>query len=637
VALTIRGKVVLLCLILIGFLVVLGAFTIRVIDGIIDNTETAVGVQDTMHFLLQKEQDHLRWVAQLSTSILEERPFTGELDPTKCSFGRWLYEYLDSDEFDLLSDEMKAVFAQLEEQHRGLHESAHGIVELALASSSTAVSDETEPVHSDWHDEATALFTGTTTVHVAAISELLGLVNDHLGLQVDATMNYAKDSARGSFMFMVALTALAVAVGIGIAWAVSGSISRSLRHAISMVEDLSEGEGDLTRRLDESGSDEVSQLARHFNRFLARLADMVSEIRRSASEVEEETILLADLVKEQSEQAVWISEKMVEVTDGVRQQTTGVLESRSAMEQLAQAISQIATGAQQQAESVDRTDRLASSMLADISSAVEAIDRLGGVVQTNADTAAEGYEAVRGVTAVMGDIMNAVSKMLTSANELYEGSRQIGQIVEVISEIADQTELLALNAAIEAARAGDQGKGFAVVADEVRRLAERSSQSTKEIAGIVTRLIEVVDSTIEAVRLSERYATDGTERADRASASLAEIRAGATDAGEQVKDLLQLASRLDEQSRAVGEAMFDVASITEETSASVQEMAAGSEEVVRSVEQISTVAEQTGAAAEDVTGATEMLSEAFRKMSGSAAELAAAAEHLRGLVGKFEI
>ena len=147
----------------------------------------------------------------------------------------------------------------------------------------------------------------------------------------------------------------------------------------------------------------------------------------------------------------------------------------------------------------------------------------------------------------------------------------------------------------------------------------------------------MVDSTIEAVRLSERYATDGTERADRASASLAEIRAGATDAGEQVKDLLQLASRLDEQSRAVGEAMFDVASITEETSASVQEMAAGSEEVVRSVEQISTVAEQTGAAAEDVTGATEMLSEAFRKMSGSAAELAAAAEHLRGLVGKFEI
>lgn len=636
-ALTIRGKLVLLCLALVGFLIALGASTTHIVNRVLADTETAVAVQDTMHFLLQKEQDHLRWVADLSTSILEERPFAGELDPTQCSFGRWLYEYMDSAEYRSLDNDLRAIFVELEEQHRSLHGSAHDIVGLALASSLDPTSETRELVHSSWHNEATALYTGTTIAHIGAIGELLSRFNGHLETQVNTAMGYARDSARRSSTVIAVVSALAVVLGIGIAWTVSGSISRSLRHAIDMVKDLSEGEGDLTRRLDESGSDEVSDLAKHFNKFLTRLADMVSEVRISAREVEGEAVELAALVKEQSDQAGWISQKMEEVAAGVRLQVTGVLDSRSGLEQLAQAINQIATGAQQQAESVDRTDRLASSMIEDISRAVSAISGLGEVVSTNADSAAKGYEAVEGVTAGMQDIRNAVSGVLSSASELNVGSRQIGQIVEVISEIAEQTDLLALNAAIEAARAGEQGKGFAVVADEVRRLAEKSSQSSKEIAGIVRRLIDTVDSTIEAVRLSDQYVVDGTERADQASASLAEIRAGATAAGEQVSDLLQLATKLDEQSRSVGEAMFDVASITEETSASVEEMAAGSDDVVRSVERISTVSEETGATAEGVTRTIERLSSAFEQISGSASELVGAAEHLRGLVGRFEI
>ncbi len=180
----------------------------------------------------------------------------------------------------------------------------------------------------------------------------------------------------------------------------------------------------------------------------------------------------------------------------------------------------------------------------------------------------------------MRDIATVVKKSAENIEKLGESSKQIGEIISVIDDIADQTNLLALNAAIEAARAGEQGRGFAVVADEVRKLAERTTEATKQIASMIKGIQEETTEAVKAMNKGNQEVTSGIDLADKAGESLEEILSSTTEVMDMVN---QIAAASEEQSATSEQISKNVQSISKVTSESASRI----ENVARSAEELS--------------------------------------------------
>ena len=181
----------------------------------------------------------------------------------------------------------------------------------------------------------------------------------------------------------------------------------------------------------------------------------------------------------------------------------------------------------------------------------------------------------------MNKIAEVVKQSAETVQALGKSSDQIGEIVQVIDDIADQTNLLALNAAIEAARAGEQGRGFAVVADEVRKLAERTTKATKEIATMIKQIQKDTYDAVESMNEGTKQVEAGKLLAEKAGSSLDEIIVGA----ERVVDIVtQVAAASEEQSSAaeqISKNIESISSVTQQSASGIQQIAHASEDLNR--------------------------------------------------------
>jgi methyl-accepting chemotaxis protein len=208
------------------------------------------------------------------------------------------------------------------------------------------------------------------------------------------------------------------------------------------------------------------------------------------------------------------------------------------------------------------------------STAAEAAKKAGSIAK-------EGGSVVAETISGMNRIALVVKKSAETVHTLGKSSDQIGEIVQVIDDIADQTNLLALNAAIEAARAGEQGRGFAVVADEVRKLAERTTKATKEIASMIKQIQKDTNGAVSSMEEGTKEVEKGKHLADKAGESLNQIIKGA----EQVVDIItQVAAASEEQSSTseqISKSIEAISNVTQESSAGIQEIARASEDLSR--------------------------------------------------------
>ncbi len=419
-----------------------------------------------------------------------------------------------------------------------------------------------------------------------------------------------------------------------------GEMARTFRQTVSYVDEMADAARriaarDLTVQVEPKSDRDVLGCA--FQGMVRDLRTVIGEVANDADRVAEASRSVSGAADQIGAGTEQVTRAMQQVARGNQEQATGVSESSDFVNQLAVAIEQVAEDARQQSLGVERVSAAVQQILNSLQEVQEKTGELSRASEQAERAAHKGTDTVARTVDGMHSITAAVEESANRMQELDKRSEQIGQIVEAIDDIAEQTNLLALNAAIEAARAGEHGRGFAVVADEVRKLAERSSRATKEIAQLIAT---VQKDTVDAVAAMNRGAAEvdrGRAVADEAGKALQEISAAVTRANGFVAEIAAAGQTMAEHSSEASRAISGIAEVVRRNSQASQEVAGRTGKATEAIETIAAVAEENSAAAEEVTASNQEMAAQMQMMVASAQELAAMAARLREATGRFNL
>ncbi|MEO9256189.1 MAG: methyl-accepting chemotaxis protein, partial [Tepidiformaceae bacterium] len=283
--------------------------------------------------------------------------------------------------------------------------------------------------------------------------------------------------------------------------------------------------------------DKLACTIESYNAMRAGLADMIAGVRSNAETILESSETLRDASGLMASSTGQIAAAITEVTRSAMSLSGLSQDSAREIERVASGSQQLAAAAVSNADSARMSQDEAGQMSERIQLVSNASQLVAKSAEESQSSAQRGQLAVQQAVASMQSIATAVEHAAVTVNELGEYGQQIGDIVKVIDEIAGQTNLLALNAAIEAARAGEQGRGFAVVADNVRTLAERSSNSTKEIAALIAKVQQGTRQAVAAMDAGVRDVEHGREITTGAGVALDSIITSVRDSALQMQQI----------------------------------------------------------------------------------------------------
>jgi methyl-accepting chemotaxis protein len=261
--------------------------------------------------------------------------------------------------------------------------------------------------------------------------------------------------------------------------------------------------------------------------------------------------------------------------------TEAVHATASASNEISSSAEQMAAGTQEQSSQSREISHSVEEMTKTIFETTAIASKAANASKHSGEIAKEGGKDVEQTIVGMNRIADVVNKSAVTVRALGKNSDQIGEIVQVINDIADQTNLLALNAAIEAARAGEQGRGFAVVADEVRKLAERTSKATKEIATMIRQIQKDTEDAVVSMRAGTQEVDRGKSLADKAGDSLKKIINYADDVVEMVNKVAASSEHQSLTADQISKNIEGISTVTHESAQGVQQIAVAAEDLNR--------------------------------------------------------
>jgi methyl-accepting chemotaxis protein len=363
---------------------------------------------------------------------------------------------------------------------------------------------------------------GATPINIE-LKKSLGTMAESFDRLVDQSRDELNADNQSLNVTMGLITLAGLGLGIFVAIFLSHSIAGAIRSVLIQAETIAAG--DLTHDdLKVSSQDELGELTAAINGMSGSLKRMIVAIMDNSAHV------------------------------------------ASASEELSSSATLQAQGADMQKDQTTQVATAMQEMSATVHEVSENSLKAANASHNAAQAARQGGQTVQETLATMRSIADSTRKVAMRITELGKSSEKIGKIIAVIDDIADQTNLLALNAAIEAARAGEQGRGFAVVADEVRKLAERTAQATKEIAGMIESIQVETRSAVEAMELGNREVESGVKKTSASGAALEEIIKMSEDVGGMIAQIATAATEQSSATEQINASVAQISSATQESS-----------------------------------------------------------------------
>ena len=433
---------------------------------------------------------------------------------------------------------------------------------------------------------------------------------------LDKSDESANTSATFSTVVLSLGTLLGTIIGVFVAYRTSLSITQPLAELIDVTREIAET-GDLDQSIDVHRDDEIGSLANHYRNMMLHLKEMasassaiaegqlnVSVKPRSSRDTMANAFLR--MIEGLRDLAMKIRDSATGVATGSSQMAGASTESAKVSVEAARAIDEVTSTMHEMSinvQNVVKSTQLQSSSVAETSASIDqmvaSIQRVADTARTLLEICQRSREEVHTGIETMDKATNGLtrtSSAIRASAEIIDvlGRRadEIGKIIEVIDDLAEQTNLLALNAAIEAARAGEHGLGFAVVAEEVRKLAEKSTQSTKEISDLIQGIQKEAREAVENMEKSTNMVQQGLELGGELNVALTKI---SDVVSEVYKYAQQIGGATNEQSAGstqIGKATSRLTEITQEINSTIEEQASGVQSVVRAMEKMREVVQQ---------------------------------------------
>ena len=443
----------------------------------------------------------------------------------------------------------------------------------------------------------------------AYISSFATMETTDWSVIIRAPVNEFMGTINSLRLSMYVIGAIILLTALIIVFFVARAMVKPVQTVVSALQNIAQGEGDLTVRLPVHGNDEVTDLSEYFNETIAKIGASIRQVGINSNDMEE---IGNELASNMTETASAVNEISANI-DGVKQQAmtqaASVTETAATVEEIVRTIKQLNNSIETQAASVAQSSSSVEEMVANIASIGQTLGKTD--------------EVIKSLTTATGDGKATLVTSNTVTQKIAEESGSLMEASSVIQHIASQTNLLAMNAAIEAAHAGEAGKGFAVVADEIRKLAEESSTQGKTI----TATLKTLSGEIETLSASSKT----VEEKFNAIFTLAE----------QVKEMsARLTEAMREQengSREVLTAIKSINSVTIEVQAGSEEMLKGGEGVAEEMQKLDSLTRVITESMNEMASGAVQINNAVQEVSEITQKNKRSIESLAEEVSKFKV
>ncbi len=385
-------------------------------------------------------------------------------------------------------------------------------------------------------------------------------------------------------------------------------IIKPLNNAGIMLENMSKGEGDLTKRLSTITRDEIGFLSIHFNNFIKKLVDIIEKIRNASIETENVKNKLVSHSSSMTKEVSLINTQIVDITEKINHLNSAISEADTDVNQIILSIEVLDKNIADESTAIGQSSSAINQMVASINSVSNI------VVDKN--------RAISKLSKITKDGVDQVDSSTDSIEMVYDKIEEIKSITQIITQISSETNLLAMNAAIEAAHAGEYGKGFAVVADEIRKLAENSSNSTSMITNLIS---EVSDKIANSVNFSR----DVKETFDKIESEVTEVATG-------LEEIKLSTNELSIGGNEILTALNELNRISTDVQYSSKEMTENSSLMKDAMSRATVVSSDVSVSISNITGSAKNISGIVTNLESDNSVLDKNTKQLKGQIKQFK-